>query len=81
MLTEDEARDMTLFWGLCAMFVAIPDGPEVLPKVDGRTRSPSSIPLRTFGAALPGRLLESGPSRWLWSKNLRGMPAEGLQKG
>lgn len=34
ILTEDEARDLTLFWGLCAMDVAIRDGVELLPALD-----------------------------------------------
>jgi hypothetical protein len=34
MLTEDEARSLTVFWGLCALGVAIRDGLESLPEVD-----------------------------------------------
>ena len=32
MLTEEGARDLTLLWGLCAMYVATDKGLELLPE-------------------------------------------------
>jgi hypothetical protein len=34
MLTKDEARSLTLFWGLCAFSVATEQGLELLPELD-----------------------------------------------
>ncbi len=34
MLTEEEARHLIVFWGLCSMLEAIDKGLELLPELD-----------------------------------------------